>query len=278
MNELQMSAGAAAALAPADDVRTFYDEHIVEKVADFVDGNRRVEAAWAAIEQWAPAPGRILEIGCGFGHTSWRMARRWPGAQVTGFDISPRSIEYAAKVFARANLTFVAGRVDEIDRGSRGFDLIVLVDVYEHIAASARADFNAALGRLVSSNGGLILTFPTPAHLGLIRATTPEKLQPVDEDVHIETLLELAAATGTRLTMYSERSIWRSCDYAHAMFGRQATGCPLDLPAPAREPGVLGRVVRKVRRLSQPHDPASREARLALIERTLGTGVYRPRR
>ncbi len=89
-----------ASVAPAPHVREFYDEHIVHKVADFVDGNRRVDAAWRTIQHWAPASPRcVLEIGCGLGAMAYRMAERWPDARVFGADISPRSIEFATKLF-----------------------------------------------------------------------------------------------------------------------------------------------------------------------------------
>jgi 2-polyprenyl-3-methyl-5-hydroxy-6-metoxy-1,4-benzoquinol methylase len=261
----------------ATQVQAFYDEHIVYKVADFVDGNRRVDAAWNTIQQWAPAgPRRILEIGCGLGAMAWRMAARWPDAQVVGVDISPRSIEYASKLFVLPNLTFASGRIEELELG-RDYDLIVLVDVFEHIADADKPAFNASLEPLLSANGRVVLTFPTPAYQRILRSTAPDKLQPVDEEIELATLQALATATATNLLMYREHSVWISGDYGHAVLGRREAGRPVERPEPAPPPTTIERAVRKVRSLFQAEDPASREARLRLIERVLGSGAYRPR-
>lgn len=261
----------------ATQVRAFYDEHIVDKVADFVDGNRRVDAAWNTIQQWAPAaPKRILEIGCGLGAMAWRMASRWPAAQVTGIDISPRSIDYASKLFVLPNLAYASGRIEELDLG-RDYDLIVLVDVFEHIADADKPGFNASLEPLLAADGRLVLTFPTPAYQRILRSTAPDKLQPVDEEIELHTLQGLATATATNLLMYREHNIWISGDYGHAVLGRREAGRPVERPEPAPPPTTIARAVRKVRSLFQAEDPASREARLRLIERVLGSAAYRPR-
>jgi len=281
MSELPLPATAltsspARAAVPADAVRAFYDQHVVDKVADFVDGNRRVDAAWDTIQQWAPpAPRAILEVGCGFGQITWRLATRWPDAQVTGFDISPRSIELAGKVFQRDNLMFAAGQLEAVSHPS-GYDLIVLVDVYEHIAVVDRPAFQASLNRLLAPAGRLVLTFPTPAHQRLLRANYPDRLQPVDVDIEMAALQELAIATEARLVMFSERDVWTSGDYAHAALGRDATGRPVErVIRPAPRP--IDRAWRKLRTLWRRGESGSREARLRLIERSLGRGIYRPR-
>ena len=258
----------------ADQIRAFYDDHIVQKVADFVDGNPRVEAAWQTIQQWAPpTPGQVLDIGCGFGQMSWQMAARWPSAQVTGVDIRPRSIALASQVFSRPNLAYTTASLETFD-AARGFDLITLIDVYEHIAGGERAGFNALVARVLAPGGVVILTFPTPAYQRQLREHEPAKLQPIDEDITPATIDGLAAATGTRLVLYREQNIWRSGDYAHAVLTRAATGGRIERAA-AMGPRLIDRVARKLR-LSGGGD-GSRASRLQRIERTLGAGVYRPR-
>jgi SAM-dependent methyltransferase len=278
MSESPISLAAHAAAPPRDaaEIRAFYDEHIVNKVADFVDGNPRVDAAWRTIQEWAPAaPRHVLDIGCGFGQMSWQMATRWPSARVTGADISPRSIALAAKVFARPNLSYTAATLDALSVDT-SYDLITLIDVYEHIADDERAAFNSQLARLLAPDGVVILTFPTPAYQRLLRDQHPEQLQPIDEDIDVRKLDALAAATGTRLVMYREHGIWLAGDYAHAVLTRSAVGGRVERrPAPAC--GLIDRVVNKLRRLGRGVDAGSRDGRLQLVERTLGAGVYRPR-
>src|SRR5437763_1839046 len=95
-------------------VKSYYDERIEGKLLDFTQPNPRIEAAIQTLAEWAPAkPRRVLEIGCGIGATSWRMARAWPRADVLGVDISPTSIEVAKTCFRRPNLTYRAGLIKE---------------------------------------------------------------------------------------------------------------------------------------------------------------------
>jgi trans-aconitate methyltransferase len=204
----------------AEAVRAFYDARLERMVADFVDGNRRVERAWETVDRFAPRdPRRLLELGCGIGGTAWRMSRRWPGSDVVGLDVSPQLLQAAQSLFASGTLSFVEGPLRPgLLQGH--FDLIVLMDVYEHIAPAERQPLHEALAQLIGDGGRLVVTTPTPAHLAWLRANTPDEIQPVDEDVTVELLQALAAATSTELCLYQEVGIWYERDYLHAVFCR----------------------------------------------------------
>ncbi|TSA87987.1 methyltransferase domain-containing protein [Deinococcus detaillensis] len=51
-------------------------------------------------------PQQIADLGCGTGHLSAALSRRWPKAQVTGVDSSPEMLKQA-KPFASSHLSFV---------------------------------------------------------------------------------------------------------------------------------------------------------------------------
>jgi malonyl-CoA O-methyltransferase len=72
----RFSAGAAryAALSPLQAAAA-------ERLASYLEGS--------------PAPERLLEVGCGTGHLTERLARRWPGAELHALDIASRMIEHA---------------------------------------------------------------------------------------------------------------------------------------------------------------------------------------
>jgi cyclopropane fatty-acyl-phospholipid synthase-like methyltransferase len=276
MSDTAVSSPLPSARAEAEQVRAFYDEQVINKVADFVDGNPRVDAAWRTIVDWAPpAPERILDIGCGFGQISWQMAARWPLAHVTGLDISPRSISLAATVFQSANLSYATSALDAIEHAG-GYDLITMIDVYEHIARADRPQFNASLARLVSANGVIVVTSPTPQYQQHLRRDHPDRLQPVDEDIDLRVLTDLAEATRSRIAFFREHSIWMAGDYEHVVLTRSAPLTPVRRRAEAASFALVDRVRRKWR--TWRGGPAiSRDSRLAMIERSLGTGVYRPR-
>lgn len=201
-------------------VQAYYDERVDGKIRDFTHANPRIEVAVQLVAEWAPPnPKRILEIGCGIGATCWRMARAWPEAEVIGADVSLLSIEVAKTCFQRPNLSYRAGLVTEgVFAGS--FDLVVLMDTYEHIALRDRAAFQSTVKSLLSDEARVIITVPTPATQNDARKTNPSLLQPVDEDVAPADIIDFAGNTDTKLLYYGEVGIWRYGDYAHAVVGR----------------------------------------------------------
>jgi SAM-dependent methyltransferase len=203
-----------------ESVQAYYDERVDGKIRDFTQANPRIEAAIQLVAEWAPPePKRILEIGCGIGATCWRMAGAWPEAEVIGADVSPISIEVAKTCFRRPNLSYRAGLVQEgVFVGS--FDLVLLMDTYEHIARSDRPSLHRTIKSFLSNDARLIMTVPTPAVLSYLREESPSEIQPVDEDVTPQDIVELARDTETRLLYYREVGIWHYGDYAHVVIGR----------------------------------------------------------
>jgi SAM-dependent methyltransferase len=249
--------------AITDDVRTYYDAHVNGKLRGFIEGNARVEHAWASIEQWAgEAPERILEVGCGIGDLSWRMSRRWTGSHVVGLDVSHRSLRVARKLFRDPRITFCDGPLakGQLD-GS--FDLIVLIDVYEHIAQADRRSLHEAIAELLAPQGRIVLAFPTPRHLAWLKIHKPQEIQPVDEDITVETMLHLARETGTEVLSYQEIGVWHHGDYAHAVLGSWVGW--KDQPQPTQDP----------RRLPPPALVPSRAARFKRVTERLGADAYR---
>jgi 2-polyprenyl-3-methyl-5-hydroxy-6-metoxy-1,4-benzoquinol methylase len=79
----------------------------------------------------------VLEVGCGEGHMTARLARSFPAATVVGRDLSPVIV---AEARARhPGLRFETQSVyDTAARGER-FDLVVACEVLEHVDDPARA-------------------------------------------------------------------------------------------------------------------------------------------
>lgn len=220
MSKAAATATGAISEPPRGAVERYYDDRVADKLRDFTEALPRIEAAIETLAEWAPpAPRRVLEIGCGVGATSWRMARAWPRAEVIGTDLSPGSIDVAKTCFRRPNLDYRAGRLGELGL-SGAFDLILMMDVYEHVAPSERPQLHGLLRQLLAAESRLLLMVPTPAHQAWLRAHDPDGLQPVDEDIHAADVLRLADAIGARPLCYREVGIWRYGDYFHAVLGR----------------------------------------------------------
>lgn len=202
------------------EVQAFYDDRVEGKLRDFTDCNPRIEAAIKTIAEWAPPnPQRILEIGCGIGATTWRMAKAWPRAEVVGIDISTQSIEVAKTCFERKNLHYQTGIV-EPGVFDMKFDLVILMDVYEHIAVGDRPAVQAAVADVLSADSRVIMTVPTPEFLDYGRNYLPSMLQPVDENIGLKEVQEFANATRTEVVNYRKVGIWHYGDYAHVVYGR----------------------------------------------------------
>jgi trans-aconitate methyltransferase len=259
----------------AEAAAAFYDAHVDGKIRDFVDGNRRVDAAWRTIDRWMPpAPARALEIGCGLGAMSWRLARKWPDAVVFGTDTSEQSIACGRRLFHEPKLSFGVASVDSIEAGE-GWDVIVLIDVYEHIPEKNRESFNRHLRRLLRRNGRIVLTFPTARYQRWLRTAMPEKLQPVDEDVDIAAITALADACSIDVLMFEVVSVWNGGDYAHAVLG--TSHLEELVPAPPVEPPPFSdRLAGKWPGLFRPSGEwPSRPVRLSMIESSFGPDGYR---
>jgi hypothetical protein len=141
----------------------------------------------------------------------------------------------------------------------------VLVDVYEHIAISDRPALHEVIKTLRSPNGRIVLAFPTPRHLAWLKRHKPDEIQPVDEDVTVDTMSQLARDTGTDVLAYREIGVWHEGDYAHAVLGTWAgwehqprpTRGPRRRPPSPLVPGRAGRLARVVERLGAEAYPSS---------------------
>ncbi|MBU1540500.1 MAG: cyclopropane-fatty-acyl-phospholipid synthase family protein [Alphaproteobacteria bacterium] len=82
---------------------------------------------------------RVLELGCGWGSLSLWMAERYPRSSITAVSNSHgqrRHIEAQATARGLTNLTVITCDMNDFtpDAGGEGFDRIVSVEMFEHMA------------------------------------------------------------------------------------------------------------------------------------------------
>ena len=99
------------------------------------------------------APSRLLDFGCGIGRSLSLFHLQFPGAELWGYDVSPKSIEFARQRRAMAHLTS-----NLADLPLAEFDLIFAANVFHHIARSKRGEVLARCRDLLR-NGGRIFVF-----------------------------------------------------------------------------------------------------------------------
>ncbi|HTY98582.1 MAG TPA: class I SAM-dependent methyltransferase, partial [Rhodocyclaceae bacterium] len=107
------------------------------------------------IRQWVTAS-NILEIGCGEGAVTERLARCFPEACVTGIDITPR----VGRLFQgdRTRVNFRQVTVQDFAVGHRQrFDLLVACDVMHHIPWNLHREILSHARMALKPGGNLIL-------------------------------------------------------------------------------------------------------------------------
>ncbi|MBU0518548.1 methyltransferase domain-containing protein [bacterium] len=105
-------------------------------------------------------PEYILDAGSGFGQYTVRLAKSFPDATVIGLDVMADRIASGNRFAARANLKnlkFETGDLTRLEYNGQ-FDLIVSVDVMEHIEEDQLALQNIA--RALKPGGLFIMTTP----------------------------------------------------------------------------------------------------------------------
>jgi ubiquinone/menaquinone biosynthesis C-methylase UbiE len=101
---------------------------------------------------------QVLEVGCGSG--DFLEAFAGAGACVTGIDISERQVNWTKKRFSKkSNVKVEVGTVEELNLPDNSFDMVLSVNVLQHIVKST--GFENAVRNLVrvTKQGGCILIF-----------------------------------------------------------------------------------------------------------------------
>lgn len=98
-------------------------------------------------------PLEIVDLGCGVGHGSRRLARI-RGVRVTGVDVSPECIEYAKRHYGGPGVIYRREELAAFIPSMPAFDYAVSRGVFEHIPGG--------LGLAVSANWSRRLMFDVP--------------------------------------------------------------------------------------------------------------------
>jgi tRNA (cmo5U34)-methyltransferase len=90
-------------------------------------------------EYLPPDAGRVLELGCGTGNLSLRLAARYPGAAITVVDASPEMVELTRARIAEAHPDvaargrFIVARFEELEIAPESVDLVTSAISLHHV-------------------------------------------------------------------------------------------------------------------------------------------------
>jgi 2-polyprenyl-3-methyl-5-hydroxy-6-metoxy-1,4-benzoquinol methylase len=204
-------------------IKHFYAGFANKLLSDYIGGNPRMLTAIRFALHTIPINAtQILDIGCGIGWSSWEVKRHYTDASVLGVDISPALLRIANTLFCAPNLQFMVSDITaEGGLPSANFDAILLLDVYEHIPCQDRVVFHRMLRHLIKDQGVIILTCPSVFHQNFLRTYKPEGLQPVDEDVALTDMLQLAQDVDGEVLHFNYQTIWNTNDYTHTVIQKK---------------------------------------------------------
>jgi 2-polyprenyl-3-methyl-5-hydroxy-6-metoxy-1,4-benzoquinol methylase len=114
---------------------------------------------------------RLLDAGCGYGAFSQAAVER--RAAVVSLDIGERLV---ARTIARTGSRGLVGDVCQLAVRDESFDVVISSEMLEHTAAPERAILE--LGRILRTDGLLVLTTPNRAWQGVVRAASRLRLRP----------------------------------------------------------------------------------------------------
>ena len=126
-----------------------------------------LDALAELMSAWIPQANKILEVGCGEGAMTERIARAYPTAALTAIDISLN----VGRLYRgnTSTVTFRQGTVEEAARREpASFDLVVLSDVMHHVPADLRRSLMVSIDQAMAPNGSLFfkdwVISTTPIH------------------------------------------------------------------------------------------------------------------
>ncbi len=100
----------------------------------------------------------VLDAGCGSGYGAAHLACLGPGAQVVGVDTSEEALAYARTHYTAPNLRFERSDCQALEFAAGEFDLVVALEVIEHLAEPDA--FLQQAGRILRPSGQLIVSTP----------------------------------------------------------------------------------------------------------------------
>ncbi len=212
---------------PAESIRAFYDDFTESRRGQYLrEPNLRIERAAAFVLRYLTPDDSVLEVGCGIGLVTDRIAQRVSRGRIRACDISPRAIQIAQGRIQSPNVEFRSADIVEHFETLRAWlsppiRVVAMVDVIEHLPLTTHLQLLRNLRGVMTDDGILLLTYPSPQYQRYLHANAPSELQIVDEVVELEDILRVGSATGFGLKYFALQDVWMRNQYVHCVL---ATG------------------------------------------------------
>jgi ubiquinone/menaquinone biosynthesis C-methylase UbiE len=106
--------------------------------ADFAEPHERIADDFLAAFPELPAQGALLDLGCGPGDLTFRLARRLPGWRLHGVDGSPAMLRLARERLSRepaaaGRIRLVTGHIPEVALPESRYDVVFSNSLLHHL-------------------------------------------------------------------------------------------------------------------------------------------------
>ncbi|WP_306118927.1 MULTISPECIES: class I SAM-dependent methyltransferase [unclassified Roseitalea] len=104
-------------------------------------------------------PGRIVDLGCGFGKTTFSLKKRWPDAEVHGVDLAEPCLRLGRKMASARGLDIHWRQADmeRLPDADRSTDLAVITMVLHEMPESAISNVLSEAYRILRPGGRLVI-------------------------------------------------------------------------------------------------------------------------
>ncbi len=130
-----------------------------DRLAPVWDDRRAADALApleAALERLDTEPRRVIDVGTGTGKAARLLALRFPEAEITGVDLSPKMVAEAERLLPpelAARVRFQVGDASALASGDGAFDLVVLLNMIPFFEELARVTAPGGAVAIVGSAG-----------------------------------------------------------------------------------------------------------------------------
>lgn len=166
-------------------------------------------------------PSGVVDLGCGPGTATRRLAERWPGASVTGIDSSPAMVAKASKLSMPGRLGFELAEISEWSPSPGSLDVITANAVLQWVPG--HLDMLGRFAGALRSGGTLALqvpaTFDQPIH-SLIRRLVRSGRWPLDPEqiLRSDPVWSPQRYLSEMLALGLQADVWEST-YLHLLAG-----------------------------------------------------------
>jgi len=162
-----------------------YDRHWMQRV--ILEPIQRAVLK-LAVEQ-VPAPGAILDVGCGTGRLLGLAQSRFPGAKLAGVDAAIEMVRQAQASNPGGAIQFQQAMAEELPFPDESFDLVFSTMTFHHWGDQSRGI--AEIARVLTPGGRWLLAeFVASGFVGLIRKVV--RLHQFPERADLQELLSMS--------------------------------------------------------------------------------------